>query len=316
MYVHLQFIENVLGALPNSKEVFSEFIGSKSPNAPKIEDEINAVGVDETVESRTTVFARTQDGLPFIYDYVLKGFFKEACGALQRLTEKADDGTKSKKIVNESGKLTAYKKVIDQLIFIQPRQIVIYNPDGTIGTCQRPLRAQTAQGDRVTLASSEEMPAGSSINFRIVSFSDAYLSAIREWLNYGFYKGLGQWRNSGKGRFIWEEILPFNIVEFNPAAIMRKDNIPEPVPVTELANTPVPAFANNEQIEETKSAPKKQPKTKKHEPEESVLEAPKTHPVIAKPIKPQAQPVMATPPEPQEQPGIETPKRGRKKKDL
>jgi len=266
LYVHLQFRENILGALPNSKEVFAEFIGSKSPNAPKIEDEIDAVGVDETVENRTTVFARTADGLPFIYDYVLKGFFKEACGALQRLTEK-DDGTKNKKVVNQSGKLTAYKKIIDQLIFIQPRQIVLHIPgDKAMGTCQRPLRAQTAQGDRVTLASSEEIPAGSSINFRIVSFSEGYISAIKEWLDYGFYKGLGQWRNSGKGKFIWKEIAPFNIVELNPADIMKDENIPEPVPITELTNTPAPVFINDSMPREPvviDEQPKKKRKSKK-----------------------------------------------------
>ena len=29
---------------------------------------------------------------------------------------------------------------------------------------------------------------------------------VREWLDYGAYSGIGQWRNSGKGRFTWEEI--------------------------------------------------------------------------------------------------------------
>lgn len=31
-------------------------------------------------------------------------------------------------------------------------------------------------------------------------------TAIREWLDYGKLRGIGQWRNSGKGRFEWEEI--------------------------------------------------------------------------------------------------------------
>jgi hypothetical protein len=29
---------------------------------------------------------------------------------------------------------------------------------------------------------------------------------IREWLDYGKLRGLGQWRNSGKGRFSWVEL--------------------------------------------------------------------------------------------------------------
>lgn len=29
---------------------------------------------------------------------------------------------------------------------------------------------------------------------------------VREWLDYGALRGLFQWRNSGKGRFEWEEV--------------------------------------------------------------------------------------------------------------
>ena len=30
--------------------------------------------------------------------------------------------------------------------------------------------------------------------------------SVREWLDYGALRGLFQWRNSGKGRFEWEEV--------------------------------------------------------------------------------------------------------------
>ena len=296
--MHLQFTENILGGLPNSEEIFSQFIGSKSPNAPNIEDEVEAVGVDTVVEKGTTVFARTKDGRPFIYDYVIKGFFKEACGALQRLSEKSE-GTKSKKPVNESGKISSYKKIIDQLIFIQPRKIILYNPDGTIGRCQRPLRAETPLGPRVSLASSEEIPAGSSINFRIVSFSEGYIPAIKEWLDYGFWKGLGQWRNSGKGKFIWKEIPPFNIVELNP--VMSNENIPEPVPITELTNTPLPKFVNENMPPypvEIEERPKKRAKSKKADLEEMSSE-------IAESEEPESPAI----------PDVTPPKRTRKRKE-
>ena len=29
---------------------------------------------------------------------------------------------------------------------------------------------------------------------------------VRECLDYGVLRGLGQWRNSGAGRFVWEEL--------------------------------------------------------------------------------------------------------------
>ena len=28
----------------------------------------------------------------------------------------------------------------------------------------------------------------------------------RECLDYGIYRGIGQWRNSGRGRYMWEEL--------------------------------------------------------------------------------------------------------------
>ena len=78
--------------------------------------------------------------------------------------------------------------------------------EGEIGTCQRPLRGQTPQGERIALANSETIPAGSWIEFTIKCLCDSHEAAVREWLDYGELRGIGQWRNSGKGRFKWEEI--------------------------------------------------------------------------------------------------------------
>jgi hypothetical protein len=62
------------------------------------------------------------------------------------------------------------------------------------------------QGERVSLAMSEQIPAGASVVFDVVCLCDAHEAVVREWLDYGRYSGIGQWRNSGKGRFVWEEI--------------------------------------------------------------------------------------------------------------
>jgi len=202
--VKLIFKDEILGTSPNTEEIFRDYIASKSPDAATIEDEVAALGVDAATQNGKTVFPRTKDGVPFIYDYMLKGFFKDACGMLSRLVEKDANG-KKKKSPNESGKLTAYKKVIDGLIFVEPRQIP-FKFAGNIGDCQRPLRAQTAQGERVALANSESIPAGSEIEFTVKCLSDDHVAAVREWLDYGALRGLGQWRNSGKGRFTWAEV--------------------------------------------------------------------------------------------------------------
>ena len=191
--VKLTFTEPILGTSPANEEVYRDFIGSKAPDAASVEDEVAALGADAVAEKGMTVFPRMEDGTPFLYDYQVKGFFKDTCGGLRKVS-----GTKSSKI-------KAYKKEIDKLIFPEPRRIPI-RFDGAVGECQRPLRAQTAQGERISLAMSEEIPAGATVEFTVVCLADDHEAAVREWLDYGKYSGIGQWRNSGKGRFSWEEV--------------------------------------------------------------------------------------------------------------
>lgn len=199
--VKVTFIEPVLGTWPSNQNIAREFIASKAPDASTIEDEVAAVGADAVADKGMTVFPRNAEGDPVLYDYQVKGFFKDSCGMLGRIGGKTETG--KKKVVNESGKLTAYKKIIDGLIFVEPRMIPIHL-SGEMTECQRPLRAQTAQGERVSLANSEEIPAGSWCEFDIILMDEAHEKVVIEWLNYGRMRGIGQWRNSGKGRFIYD----------------------------------------------------------------------------------------------------------------
>lgn len=191
--VKLTFVEPILGTSPANEDIYREFIASKAEDAATIEDEVAALGAEAVAEKGMTVFPRMEDGTPFLYDYQIKGFFKDTCGGLRKVKGSVSAGIK------------AYKKEIDKLIFPEPRCIP-FDSYGEIGVCQRPLRAQTAQGERVSLAMSEEIPAGSSVTFDIVCLTDDHVKAVREWLDYGRFSGIGQWRNSGKGRFTWEEV--------------------------------------------------------------------------------------------------------------
>ena len=134
-----------------------------------------------------TIFPK-ENGIPFLWDYQIKGFFKDACGMMRKVSG------------NVSSKMKAYKKEIDGLIFIKERKIP-FQFDGEMGICQRPLRAQTAQGERIALSSSETIPAGAAIEFEIECLVDSDMNAVAEWLDYGKLRGIGQWRNSGKGKF-------------------------------------------------------------------------------------------------------------------
>lgn len=203
--VKLTTTEGLLGTSPMNEDIYRDFIGSKAPDAATVEDEVAALGADAVVEKGMTGFPRDEEGRPFLYDYQIKGFFKDACSMLNRVAGKDPETGKKRAGVNESSKLTAFKKVIDGMIFVAPRQIPIAF-EGEIGHCQRPLRAMTMQGERVSLAISEEIPAGAELAFEVTCLDEAHLAAVREWLDYGCLRGLGQWRNSGKGRFVWEEI--------------------------------------------------------------------------------------------------------------
>lgn len=189
--VKVTFDEEVLGTAASNPDIHREYIASNSPNALTIEEEVEAIGVEEVFDKSMTVFPRTKDGKPFVWDYQWKGFLKDAFGSLKKIP-----GT-------ECGKIKAYKKEIDGLIFVAPRMIP-FEMNGDIGICQRPLRASTAQGERVALASSETVPAGSSLIFEIKCLLDAHVKAVIEAFEYGALRGFGQWRNSGKGRFHYE----------------------------------------------------------------------------------------------------------------
>lgn len=193
MRVRLTFTESILGTSPSDPEIYTRFIGSKSPDANTIDEEVEALGADEVAGRSLTCFPRTEDGVPFIYDYQIKGYFKDTCGALKKVPG------------HESASIKAYKKEIDRLIFPQPRKI-IFHDYGEVGECQRPLRAQTMQGERVALAYSEEIHAGAWIEFDILMLNPHSKALVKEWLDYGVLSGIGQWHNSGKGRFTWQEV--------------------------------------------------------------------------------------------------------------
>ena len=193
MNVKITFTEAILGTWPNNPDIAAEYIATKAPKYDDIEKELDALPAEDQIRKSMTVFPRTPDGIPAIYDYQIKGFLKDSVGMLRKVKGTVSSGFK------------AYKKEIDGLIFVAPRMIPI-RFDGDIGSCQRPLRASTPQGERVSLANSEEIPAGASIEVSFQFYNKEHRDLIVECLDYGKLRGIGQWRNSGKGRFEWELI--------------------------------------------------------------------------------------------------------------
>ena len=202
MKVKITFTESVLGTCPNNEEIYAEYIASKAPDAMSREEEIAALGDDVVAEKGTTVFPRDNDGTPLFWNYQIEGFFKGACGFLRAVKD------------TKSSAVKAYKRMIDGRIFVfgekgednpTGRKIRINNAF-PIGLLQRSLRASTAQGDRIPLACSEEIPAGAWAVFKVVCLVDDDMELVKEWLDYGELNGIGQWRNAGHGRIVWDEL--------------------------------------------------------------------------------------------------------------
>lgn len=200
--IRVELIDEMLGTNPNNKKIHEDYISSQAPDAESRKEELEHLPAEEMVSKEMTVFYRDKDGNPEMAAYHMYGFFKSACGYLRKV-----DGTASKKV-------KAYKKTIDGLIKVYPdasdkrgRFIRLHLPDGAeIGSCQRPLRAQTMQGERVALANSETVPAGTWFECDIVVWDSSTWTLIEEWLDYGEFNGLGQWRSSGKGAFVWSYV--------------------------------------------------------------------------------------------------------------
>lgn len=193
MKIRLTLTEEILGTMPGSKDIYEKYIASKAPKQELMEEEVEDFDPDKMLDEAMTGFPRTDKGEPFIYGYQVLGFLKAAARAMSPIKSSI------------TNKKKAYIKEIDTRIKIEPRQIPI-SFKGFLGVCQRPLRANTPQGERVALAISETCPAGSTLDITISLLDKNSEDLVREWLDYGELHGLGQWRNSGKGSFVWEEL--------------------------------------------------------------------------------------------------------------
>ena len=195
--VDVQFFTPLLGTVPTNKDVYTQFILAKLEvengtghdelaTVPDIEGEMKAV------ENGVTGFHRDGSGNNCLYDYQVRGFFKEAVAHLRR-----DPKT-------QSAKLKAYKKVIDGGVFVNPRLIPV-KLAGRPYVLERPSRRSGPMGDQTFLTSSYALPEGSSLSFDVTILHTVTAEMLHEWLNFGQYVGMGQWRGSGGfGRFTYE----------------------------------------------------------------------------------------------------------------
>ena len=168
-----------------------------------VSDEERMAAASAEQESGITVFLGDPDAddALSLMDYMVKGFFKEGINALEAELNVKQAASK-----------------VDKYLFVEPRVIHIERHGAPIlqedMVLERPLRAKTMQGERVTLTASERINDPWEISFTVtlVENNGTSKSASVKWeaveaaLDYGRLKGLGQWRNGGWGRFNWERI--------------------------------------------------------------------------------------------------------------
>lgn len=200
----LTLTEPILGSSPKNKDVYRSFIAAKAAEAavtmaPALVVETEVESVQEVEERGWTGFLEDADGI-YLLDYVIRGYLKSAARVL------------SLKISGKrKGEVALGASVIDNFVFVWPRKIRLVRDGAPIrgpeDVLERPLRAMTAQGPRVTVMRSDLVREDATIDVTIGTLNGRVpADLIEQLLDYGQLQGLGQWRNGSYGRFTWERI--------------------------------------------------------------------------------------------------------------
>lgn len=194
----LHGMTRILGAQAANPKVHSEFIAAKAAKLAKGEEQTAMLPKENLETKGLTVFLR-DDGVLCLADYVIKGFLKEALGTIKSQVKIGSPTTK-----------------VDNLILVEPEYLHFTRNGKPVTDAdeifERPLRAMTMQGPRVSVSASEIIRPDWDLEFTLTLVDNEKTTksvaltwnVIEEALNYGTIKGLGQWRNGQNGRFAWE----------------------------------------------------------------------------------------------------------------
>ena len=174
--VRITLLEEALGSSPSNEDLLGTYIASKAPTEELEAQEIETIKA-QNAEDRLTVFPKLPDGTPFVYDYQIKGMLKDSCKMLAKAGKAGYPGGKA------CAAIKAYKQAIDGLLFVAPREIP-FNLNGMkMDYCERSLRADTPMGPRTSIAKSESVPAGSTLEFEIQLLDPKLEALVRECLD-------------------------------------------------------------------------------------------------------------------------------------
>jgi hypothetical protein len=206
--LHVKLTEPMLASSPADPEVYKRFIIERKKkeieNARTLEgettkpleeltaDELETLSSGGREMSGWSVFHKDACGI-FLFDYHVRGFMKAGAEAM----------------MGKAG-MSAYRSKIDKWLFVFPRRIYLRDAAGknipeAHGTLERPLRAMTMQGPRISLKRSDYVNEGTNFQceVRVLDLGEKEFTVARlqEWVSYGQYSGFGEWRTGSYGRF-------------------------------------------------------------------------------------------------------------------
>ena len=182
---------------PNAVRVHPTYTDAQAAKQRARADAAASAGAPEEDDERPrlpkTTFFVLPDGRPMLWNYQILGHLKEIAN-----------------ISKDAVGVRNLREKINRYVYVEPRQIPLDQP--IIGELTRPLRAETARGPRIALATSDVIPVGTQIRFRVRvldqgSKPEVTLDLIRELLDLGQVRGLAQWRSGGFGTYrvvAWE----------------------------------------------------------------------------------------------------------------
>lgn len=189
--VTIELTEPMLGTVCKDPKVYKTFIESKKPEDIQEDESAN---VEKIEEKGWTGFMKDDDGI-FIYDYMVKGFLKNAGNVLKLHV-----------------KVKNLRSKIGDAVFIGPRKLRFIDKTEPDDILERPLRAMTKQGPRVAVVRSDVVNPGAQITFELKFLKHSQITdkLLKSVFEYGLVLGLGQWRGGGYGTF---KVISYEVVK-------------------------------------------------------------------------------------------------------
>lgn len=219
--ITIRFLHDILGSAPANKQFYEKYLLSKLYKEidrvkkkiakAKTEEEREILqdllesleaemaelpDVEDDNDERLTVFYRAKYDdfeVPVIRAHQVLGFFKHGMNAFKEVF----------RVKNARDKVSRYVRIKPFNLFIYEKEIAPENlVDEVDGILERPLRAMTMQGERVSVAKSEYIKSDGDklLQFELLLFKnkDIKFDMLKTLMEeYGKVNGISQWRNTG-----------------------------------------------------------------------------------------------------------------------